>query len=247
MIIQYPVFNPATGSYTNASTVEEALLIKEQIKQDYLKFQKVGQVTFDTSFQEEDFAIANEFIAIKEGVSPMEYRYSVYNSTTKQIISRVFITSGYFIKVSNGAVSEWYEIDGKVNGIQHSFVALNTETGEPIEYYDYIDTALHKFSLDGTFIVSTNGCSYDSLSEEMKTAVADFEFKDTIFMYSDKAYGLIFEFNENRPIPYESCTPEQKQILDIVRTDFLTKNDNLFVINKEIIDDQENSTWSLLA
>lgn len=246
-MIQYPVFNPATGLYTVCATLDEAIAQRDVIKQEYLVFQNQGQTFIDASFQDTDRAIANEFIAIKDGTAGVSYIYSVYNSTIKQVISRVFATPEYFIKVSDGAVTEWYEIDGSIDGAQHAFVALDLVTDAPIEYYDYEDGVLKKYALDGTFIVATEPCSYDTLSPEYQAALDGFAFKNAVFMVSNKTYGLVFEFNETTIVPYADCDAQQKQQLDDARASFLAANESLFVINEETIDEEGLSTWRALV
>ena len=249
-MIQYQAFNPITGQYEQAQTIDKAVILQQQIQENYCAFQNVGQSYNDPSFYQANQLVANEFIAIKEGIPSTQYDYSIYNATTKTYTNQVFIaqdaTSTFLVKVLNGVVTEWYEENGVIDGVQHAYVSLNLETGEPIEYYDIVGTIMNKYSLDGTFIVSTHLTGYPTIPEDKLALLEDFPYDNSIFAWSDKTYGFIVEYKQTDLIPYEQCTSAQQAELDAQKQLFIEQNANLFVVNQETIDDQGNSTWIVI-
>lgn len=247
-MIKYQVFNPIDGAYTQVDTLDAATALRDTFKTNYLDFQNVGKVFSEYVYEEhtQDKNVATEFIAVKQGISEVGYLYSTYNATTKQISSRVYTAENYLIKVSGGAVTEWYERDGTYQGAQHLFVALDVVTDAPIEYYDYVDGVTKKYLLDGTFVVDTVSCAYDTLSNDQKLSLADFRFKTMVYTYSNKTYGEVYEFREVINTPYAECSEQQKAVLDAKKQAFLAENEHVFVITKETIKENGDTTWEPL-
>lgn len=248
-IMTYQVFNQLTGQYTSCERIETAKQTRNNFINDYFVNQGMYQGVRFNNPSESDKAIANEFVAIKLGISEVTYFYTVYNATTKTIISRVFECSeggiNYLIKVSSGQVTEWYKANTEFNGSVKLFVALDVNTDEVIEYYETQAGVVTKYSTDGTPIVTTIWCGYDAIPTDKKQLLADFSFKDTIQAYSDKSYGFCVEFSEAKFTNYEFCTQEEKNLLDTQKQNF-TKTTDLFPVNQEILHENGDVTWVLV-
>lgn len=250
IMIKYQAFNPIAGKYEQAQTIDDAVILKNQIQENYCLFQNVGQVYNDPTFYKANQLVANEFIAIKEGIAGTQYDYSIYNATTKTYTNQVFIaedaTSTFLIKVLDGVVTEWYQQEGEIDGVKHSYISLDLTTGNPIEYYDIVGSVMSKYSLDGTFIVSTYLGDYSTIPQDKQTLLNEFLYSSNIFAWSDKTYGFIVEYKQTDLIPYEQCTSAQQAELDAQKQLFIEQNANLFVVNQETIDEQGNSTWTVV-
>lgn len=250
-MIKYETFNPVTGIYTPSDSFQTAKAFQAQYQQDFCAFQNVGQSYNDPSFYQDNQLAANEFIAIKEGIPSTQYDYSIYNATTKTYTNQVFVaqdaTSIFLVKVLDSVVTEWYQENGVINGVKHSYVSLDLITGEPIEYYDIVGSVMNKYSLDGTFIVATYLTGYPTIPEDKLPLLDGFPYDRNIFAWSDKYYGFIVEYKQVDLIPYNQCTTEQKLTLDTQKNNFIEANKALFVINQVDIDEDGNATWTVVS
>lgn len=126
------------------------------------------------------------------------YRYSVYNATTHQRLARVFdIGVGdeqYVVKVSGNAVTEYYHINEVYDGVSRFAVAHDVDTHEVIEYYEPGANGIHKFSLVGELLATTNGNVSELTPEQTATVPQNVLSKS--FAWSQKPYGLILEYIE---------------------------------------------------
>lgn len=157
-----------------------------------LPLQATGYPIYTTT---QNNLVANEFLAIKTGVPKCGYIYSVYNATTKQKTGEVFYGGDYYVKVFNGVVIEWYELNYDLNGTIREFVSF--ETGDtPIDYYLPTSPQLcSKYdAVTDEFIVTVNYANYADIPEDKKPLLVDFDQNDRIFTYSDKSYGFVVEY-----------------------------------------------------
>lgn len=249
-MIKYETFNPINGSYTPSDSLQAAQSLQYQYQQDFCAFQNVGQAYNDPSFYINQQQIANEFIAVKTGIVETTFNYRVYNATTEENISEVFVAEDsnyYLIKVSGNQVTEWYQKNGQIDGITYDYVSLDLITDQPIEYYIITGSLMSKYSLDGTLIVTTTLSGYQSIPEDKKPLLDNFSYINNIFAWSDKYYGFIVEYFYAVYIPYNQCTPEQKLVLDSQKNSFIEANKSLFVINQVDIDDAGNATWTVVS
>jgi hypothetical protein len=249
-MIKYQAFNPIAGKYEQAQTIDDAVILKNQIQENYCLFQNVGQVYNDPTFYKANQLLANEFIAIKEGIAGTQYDYSIYNATTKTYTNQVFIAedakSTFLIKVLDGVVTEWYQQEGEIDGVKHSYISLDLTTGNPIEYYDIVGSVMSKYSLDGTFIVSTYLGDYSTIPQEKRTLLNEFLYSSNIFAWSDKEYGFIVEYKRYDLIPYSDCNEEQKLELDQEKQNFIFQNSELFAVNQETTNTDGSVTWTVV-
>lgn len=250
-MIKYETFNPINGIYTPSDSLQAAQSLQSQYQQDYCAFQNVGQQYSDPSFYLNQQQIANEFIATKTGIVETTFNYRVYNATTEENISEVFLAEdgvdSYLIKVSGNQVTEWYQKNGQINGVTYDYVSLDLITDQPIEYYVITGSIMSKYSLDGTLIVTTTLLGYQSIPEDKKPLLDNFQYINNIFAWSDKYYGFIVEYVYAVYIPYDQCTPEQKLVLDSQKNSFIEANKALFVINQVDIDEDGNATWTVVS
>lgn len=246
----YQVFNPIQGQYTQAKSLDDAKILFKKTQQEYCVFQNIGQYYNDPSFYQANQLIANEFIAIKEGIASTNYDYSIYNATTKTYTNQVFQAkdenSIFLIKVLDGVVTEWYQQDGVINGVKHSYISLDINTGNPIEYYDIVGNVMSKYSLDGTFIIATYLSDYFTIPQEKQSLLNDFPYNNNIFAWSDKTYGFIVEYKEYDLIAYADCNAEQKLLLDAQKQNFIAQNSEAFVVNQETTNPDESVTWNVV-
>lgn len=139
--------------------------------------------------------IANEFLAIKFGVVSSGYIYSIYNASTNEFGGDVFYGGNYYVKVLNGAVIEYYEINYDLNGTIREFVSFGTGD-TPVDYYLPTDsTCCSKYdAVTNDFIVKTNYANYVGIPDDKKQLLANFSQTDRIFSYSEKTYGFVVEY-----------------------------------------------------
>jgi len=121
--------------------------------------------------------------------------WAMYNIDTQTILAEGYLCRYGFdlIKVKNGVVSEYYR--RLVSGKNSAFVAYDLDTLEIIEYYKNIDNELWKFDFKSDEkMQANNNCKYETLPDDFKVAIMDFEYKHQVFMYATKPYGRIVEF-----------------------------------------------------
>ncbi len=236
-----------TGTYESAQDSQSAIIKRQNIIDSFVTVKGLLNYYENHEVIDSYKIYANEFSAIHLGEVNCEYVYSVYNSNTKQIISRVYASESngylYFIKVTSNGVSEFYKSWGELNGQKHFFVSLDIVSEEPVEYYDIVDGCVVKFDLNGNELSRTITESYDSIPEDKKYLLDDFTFKDSITAWSDKSYGFIVEFYELKSIPYDQCNQEQKSYLDHQKQVFIDNNLNLFPVSQETFNQDGSSTW----
>lgn len=246
----YKVFNSLTGQYVDAQSFDEAKATRLQLIEAYFKANHIAQGLVRENVDLNAKAVATEFIVVKTGIPEVVYRYSVYNATTKEYLSDVFAASDaestYLIKVSNGEVTEWYKQNEIYNGAKRLYVSLHVETDAVLEYYDLIsETVMHKFSLDGTFIVATKLGGYDTVPADKAAMLDDFPFKEWITAWSDKAYGFCAEFNRSRYVPYADCTAEEKAKFDAEKSNFI-RTTTRFPVNTETVLENGDAVWGVV-
>lgn len=121
--------------------------------------------------------------------------WGMYNIDTKKLLIEGYLCRYGFdlIKVKNGIVSEY----GRrlVSGKNSVFVTYNLDNLEILENYKNIGNQLIKFDwLTGEQLQANNNCKYETLPEDFKIAIKDFQYKQHVFMYAIKPYGRIVEF-----------------------------------------------------
>jgi hypothetical protein len=243
----YQVFNPIQGQYEQANSLESAKTLYAQTVNNFLTFKNLFQSVQTDEYYKANQEYANEFAAIRYGEPSTSYLYSVYNATTKEVISQVFGCNGDMIKVSNGQVSEWYKLNYLLNDISHYFVSLDPTTEEPLDYYDRdINSAafvVNKYDLSGQFIVST---SFTPVPEDKISLLNGFDYSGTITAWSDKSYGFCVEYLGPLNILFNDCNAEQQAELLEQRQSYAHNNSNIFAVNKETQNPDGSVTWETL-
>lgn len=242
----YQVLDAVTGIYNAAETVEEAKTLLTELVNKYCDYHAIGNgITIDNP-DPESKSIANEFCAIRFGISDVNYAYSVFNVDTQKLISRVYVASDestkYLVKVANSSITELYISNAECNGATRFYVALDLDTEQPIEYYDLVDGIVTKYSLTGEPLVTTISCSFNQLPEDKQILLGNFSAKNKINSYSQKSYGFCIEFSEMRFIPYAECTEQEKSELDVKRSNYIKTTDR-FSVNKEVKHGNGDVTW----
>jgi len=149
---------------------------------------------------------AQNFLLSKQVKEKCEYHHSVYNVSTKTMLSHIFMvyTSNvaYAIKVARDTVlvSEWYSIDQLPDAYWYS---LDMQTGEKIEYYKPLSggkdgkniVGEQKIDYKTGKILQTNYFyNYTELNNEQKELIKDLPYKESIFSLQEKPYGVVVEF-----------------------------------------------------
>lgn len=153
---------------------------------------KFGGISFDSAeaFAEALFSggdVTKRFVPCKT--------WGMYNIDQKTILAEGYLCRYGFdlIKVKNGAIAEYYR--RLVSGKNSAFVAYDLETLEVVEHYKNEANQLWKFdSNTGDRMQANNNCTYATLPEDYKDAIADFKFREHVFMYAQKPYGRVVEF-----------------------------------------------------
>lgn len=121
--------------------------------------------------------------------------WAMYNIDAKEILAEGFLCRYGFdlVKVKNGVVSEYYR--RLVSGKNAAFVAYDLDTLEVVEHYKNEDSKLWKYdSNTGDALQANNNCTYATLPEDYKSAIQDFKYRESVFMYAKKPYGRVVEF-----------------------------------------------------
>lgn len=153
---------------------------------------------------------AQDFLLSKQVKEKCEYHHSVYNVSTKTMLSHIFIVYtpdiAYAIKVAKDTVvvSEWYSIDQLPDYNQDTYwYSLDMQTGEKIEYYKPFTSAEgmknivgeQKIDYKTSKILQTNYFyNYKELNNEQKELIKDLPYKESIFSLQEKPYGVVVEF-----------------------------------------------------
>jgi hypothetical protein len=152
---------------------------------------------------------AQNFLLSKHVKQKCEYHHSVYNVSTKTMLSHIFIVYtpdiAYAIKVAKDTVvvSEWYSIDQSSDDNQDTYwYSLDMQTGEKIEYYkpftsgeDIKIVGEQKIDYKTSKILQTNYFyNYKELNNEQKELIKDLPYKESIFSLQEKPYGVVVEF-----------------------------------------------------
>jgi hypothetical protein len=140
------------------------------------------------------YSKAREFFKEKKIEGTTNSNLTVYNATTKSVLSYLFTNGQFIVKVSvNAEVLEWYESDVVVNGTNYAYVSRDTVTGEVIDKYVNTGTELYKTTQAGEVVV-TSFTGYSGIPDNYKPLLDDFDFKDRILCWSNKEYGFIVEY-----------------------------------------------------
>ncbi len=217
----FKIFNPITGLYEIAKDEVSAKTLWSQIvnstKMHFLITPSpiAGEYLYEQEWVN-DFKVAWKFYCEKlnkvhtdvlnelETIQlPLIASHAVYNISTESKRSNTFMyfddnAKPWHIKVLNGQVSDWYEYMAELNGEQYEWVAYDLITGDPIEVYDRLDdVTLSKRNLvnPDTTKVITKLMPLEKMPQEIQDAVVNLEYKDTIYAYSCKEYGLIVEYH----------------------------------------------------
>lgn len=152
---------------------------------------KFGGKSFETI---EDFSKGIEANIATKRFIPSK-TWAMYNIDTKEILAEGYLCRYGFdlVKIKNGKVSEYYR--RLVSGRNSAFVAYDLDTLEIIESYKNMDNQLWKFNWEtGEKLQVNNNCKYETLPDDFKNSLKDFNYKDYVFMYAVKPYGRIVEF-----------------------------------------------------
>lgn len=112
-----------------------------------------------------------------------------WNATTKQDIAQLYEYNNFIVKAFNNEILELYE--SNVNG--YAFVSRDINTNEIIDTYQFNDD---KSKLIKNNEVETVFGDYNTIPDEFKPLLDDFEYKDKIVHWSNKSYGFIVEYQK---------------------------------------------------
>lgn len=222
----YEIINPITKHREIFENISDAntFLNKEIIKHSETLFSDKYNIEI-----EKEVNICKQFLEQKGYINEtIYYVHSVYNANQKQIISRVYyITPNknqrIFVKVANNSVIEYYQL--VANDSEYIAEALDLKTNEAIEYYKFADTtnqiikfsdvdfnldnlifqshSLLKYSANDEYIVTTyNVYSFADMTNEERSALEDFEYKEHIIQKKYQTYGFVVHFVEQVYLPY---------------------------------------------
>jgi len=219
----FKVFNPITGQHTDAVTIEQARVIRDAFVADWVKGYCViptvkGAYLYVDGWLS-DFYLAYTFMCSKLDKTPvafdsitdpdslgLEQNHAIYNLTTHGVWSRTFRYNTedgalWHIKVHDGSVTDWYKAESEVNGVHHAWVTFDLTTGEPLEVYDNEAVNVLKKTIlndPDAPTVTTTFVTFDGLPDGYKSVLADWPQRDAIFSWSNRFYGQIVEYVENR-------------------------------------------------
>lgn len=145
------------------------------------------------------------------GSPQVQYNHSIYNLTTGGHWSHTFAYTHdgelFHAKVRNGAVTEWYKSgpDLEVAGEPVAWLAMDLQTGAPIEYYRSRPGDVDSTSLMEKFETATGQLSTSTVHGvmgdlalpadfESDLAAQQFQRRAYVFGYATKSYGRIVEY-----------------------------------------------------
>lgn len=154
-----------------------------------------------SKFGGNQFSSAEEFFqGIKQNLATKRFVpskvWGVYNLDTQTLMAEGYYCRYGFdlIKVKEGIVREYYR--RLISEKNYAFVAYNLDSLEPIEYYKNMGKQELKFDWYTNEKKQVNNfCDYLGLPEGVRLAIKKFQFKYSVFAYSNKPYGRIVEFN----------------------------------------------------
>lgn len=152
-----------------------------------------------------EYQKALAFCKEKGIATPLNYLSTIYNCSLKRNTHYMFHAreNKYQVKVEiNGEVSEWYEFHTVYNGEEVELVSLNpdgTITGVYRLREKNGDSVINviKTPLDSDLppTISNFTNKWHELPEEIRAKAEHFNHKHAIQVWSDKSYGLVFEYN----------------------------------------------------
>lgn len=124
----------------------------------------------------------------------------VYLFTTYRVDApneaRMFMCGSEWIKVSSeGTIVEKYKANILNTGVKYDFIAFD-DSGFPIEYYEVVDNThyVKKNYITKEIIATTYLGGYNSIPEDKKSLLENFQHKDRIFAWSDKTTGFVVHY-----------------------------------------------------
>lgn len=139
---------------------------------------------------------ANTFLLSKGVKESALYCRTIFNVDTDSDIADMFKCAEHWVKVSNGAVVEWYtEGYTTPEGEEIFGVSRDLESGDPIDEYRLRRHWIEKRDTTGNTTL-TLSCFYYELPYEVQKNLIDFPFKDRVINYSKKPYGDIIEYKK---------------------------------------------------
>jgi hypothetical protein len=153
---------------------------------------RFGGISFDSkeSFTE---ALLTGGVVTKRFVPAKTW--GMYNIDTRQTLAEGYLCRYGFdlVKVKNDMVSEYYR--RTLSSKDRSFVAYDLETLDVIEYYQNEGEQVVKYNAQTNQRMQGNViASYEALPNDFKSALQDFRYKESVFMYAIKPYGRVVEF-----------------------------------------------------
>jgi len=161
----------------------------------YLVYQYMVSIFGGNSFsslQELENAVMNKSATMRFIPSRT---WGMYNIDTKEIISKGYLCRYGFdlIKVSNNKVVEYYR--RLLANKDWCFIAYNLEDMTPKEAYRNVENKLCKYDWKTKELLQSNiNCSNETLPNDYKSLISDFEYQDSVFMCASKPYGKVVEF-----------------------------------------------------
>lgn len=269
----FKIFNPITGTY--GDTLDEPALLSEwssivnALKQQLIVTPNIpGRYKYVDSWAA-DYDIAWSFYCSKNNIEPYDplatvannslpltASHSVYNITTGTNRSNTFLYfdanyNMWHIKVLDGIVTDWYCYMAAINGITYEWIAYDTISGTPIEVYERVDDiTLVKRNLinPDTPTVITKLVPLSNMPTEIQEAVVDLPYKDTIYAYSYKEYGLIVEYHPPYLVPEASWPDDIKfqyaNLKEVATFEAFNKAKSMVTAVQITVDSDGLETWS---
>lgn len=147
-----------------------------------------------------EYQKALAFCKEKGIATPLNYLSTVYNCALERNTHYMFYAreNKYQVKVEvNGDVTEWYEFYTVYNGENVELVSMTPE-GTITGVYRHRDkTSVTKIPLDSDLppTISNFTNKWHEVPEEIRSRASQFQYKHAIQVWSDKSYGLVFEYN----------------------------------------------------
>lgn len=216
----YQFIHPYTKHKTVFDTKNEADIFLQQ------SINELKSYTMSTKLKEEfanDIAVAKNYLHSKNIDNDIVYDHSIYNETTKEYLGKVYFSvlshnQWVFIKVKDGDVKEFYKIN--IFDDYYEAYSVDTTTLEKKEIYKYLYSNLNpinfaeagynfqsllnmspclgKYDLNNNLIAVTHFVSgFDSLPEDKKISLMNWEYKNKIIHIKQQTYGYIIHFVDN--------------------------------------------------
>lgn len=232
--MKFGIFNPAVGQYVVIEgDLDYAKNIRSQIFNSNAKdiiSASIGKKSIDAEYNR----IASAYLGVE-----VDYLYTVLSCMDDKELGSVFLgiknNTQHLVKVNENGVAELYVANYNFNGRRYPCVAVNKDTLEPIEYYEYINngSGVAKYSCLTNELLATT--TFGQVPYEYQAIV----FGKNVKAWSIKDLKLIIEYVKTPNL----LDPNAQAYVDQIFNDYLQQMASAYVVS-QIVTTQIGDSWA---